>query len=80
MQESQSPSESQLVHSDGLHFGPAHRPLLQVPEEHWDEEEQEPPSDFFGVEQVLLLVFESGDNERPEPQDVLCGLQSFHFL
>ena len=40
----QSPSESQLVHADGLHFGPAHRPSLQTPEAQEEEEEQELPS------------------------------------
>ena len=44
---SQSPSSSQLVHAEGRHFDPAHRPSLQTPEEQEEEEEQYPPSEVF---------------------------------
>jgi hypothetical protein len=44
---SQLPLLSQLVHADGLHFVPAHRPSLQTPDAQVVSEAHPPPSDFF---------------------------------
>jgi hypothetical protein len=44
---SQSPSESQLVHAEGLHLAPAHRPSLQAPDAQEEDAEQVAPSDFL---------------------------------
>jgi hypothetical protein len=51
---SQSPSELQLVHAEGLHLVPAHRPSLHVLEVQEEEEEQVAPSDFLTMHLLEL--------------------------
>jgi hypothetical protein len=50
----QSPSLSQLWQPVVLPLVPQHLDSLHDPDEHWDEEEQEAPSDFFATTHCQL--------------------------